>query len=58
MRLPPADCLCSGLSSSGTLALGAYEVDAVSASGRRFHAPLLVRDLQNDPTRVEVPRIR
>jgi hypothetical protein len=41
-----------------TFALGDYELDATSSSGQRWHTTLHVRDLQNDPTTVEVPAVK
>jgi RNA polymerase sigma-70 factor (ECF subfamily) len=38
-----------------TFALGDYEISAQSSRGERWHTTLHVRDLQHDPTQVEVP---
>src|SRR5262249_48870334 len=38
-----------------TFALGDYELSAQSSRGERWHTTLHVRDLQHDPTQVEVP---
>jgi hypothetical protein len=38
-----------------TFAMGSYDLDASDRAGHRWHAAFAVRDLQNDPNRIEVP---